>query len=76
MRTRIQTLAAIAVLSLLAAAPSSTAAQPAPDHGSCADFGANVSMLARTLGRDFGGTASTVASSGPHVFPDVVVHPE
>jgi hypothetical protein len=76
MRTRILRLAAVAVLSLLAVAPSSNAAQPVPDHGSCADFGANVSMLARTLGSDFGGAASTVASSGPRVFPEVVVRPE
>jgi hypothetical protein len=76
MQTRIPRLAAVAVVSLLAVAPSSNAAQPVPDHASCAAFGANVSMLARTLGPDFGATASTVASSGPGVFPEAVVRPE
>jgi hypothetical protein len=58
----------------LASAPASSA-QPA-QHGSCAAFGANVSGLARTLGADFGATASGVATSAPRAFPTVVVHPE
>jgi hypothetical protein len=76
MRTRMLTLAAAAGSLLFAVPAGSTAAQPVPDHGSCADFGANVSVLARTLGSDFGSTASTVASSGAGVFPQAVVRPE
>jgi len=76
MRTRILRLAVAAGLSLLAVPAGSTAASPVPDHGSCADFGANVSVLAQTLGSDFGSTASTVASSGAGVFPQDVVRPE
>jgi hypothetical protein len=62
--------------SLLAAPSASTAAQPVPDHGSCADFAANVSLLAQTLGGDFGATASGVAGSGAGVFAQAVVQPE
>ena len=58
MRTRIPRLAIAAALSLLAVPAGSSAASPVPDHGSCADFGANVSVLAQTLGSDFGSTAS------------------
>jgi hypothetical protein len=76
MRTRILRLAVAASLSLLTVPAGSTAASPVPDHGSCADFGANVSVLAQTLGSDFGSTASTVASSGAGVFPQAVVRPE
>jgi hypothetical protein len=76
MRTRIPRLAVAAALSLLAVPAGSAAASPVPDHGSCADFGANVSVLAETLGSDFGSTASAVASSGAGVFPQAVVQPE
>jgi hypothetical protein len=76
MRTRMLRLAAAAGLSLLAVPAGSTAAPPVPDHGSCADFGSNVSVLAQTLGSEFGRTASTVASSGAGVFPQAVVRPE
>ena len=76
MRTRVLKLAAVAGASVLGAAPASSLAQPVPDHASCAAFGANVATLAQTLGRDFGQTASTVASSGPGVFPQAVVRPE
>jgi hypothetical protein len=76
MRARMLTVAAATGSLLFAVQPSSGAAQPVADHGSCADFGANVSGLARTLGSDFGGTASMVASSGPGVFPQAVVRPE
>jgi hypothetical protein len=76
MRTRILRLAVVAGVSLLAVPAGSTAAPPVPDHASCADFGANVAFLAATLGSDFGGTASTVASSGAGVFPRAVVQPE
>jgi hypothetical protein len=76
MRIRILRLAVAACLSLVAVPASSSAAPPVPDHGSCADFGANVSGLAQALGSDFGGTASTVASSGAGVFPQAVVRPE
>jgi hypothetical protein len=55
-----------------AAAPSASA-EP---HGSCAAFGANVAGLARSLGPEFGATASGVASSAPRAFPTLVVHPE
>jgi hypothetical protein len=76
MRTRMLKLAATTGLALLAVAPGSIAAPPVPDHASCADFGANVSVLAQTLGSDFGSTASTVASSGAGAFPQAVVRPE
>ena len=76
MRIRILRLAVAAGLSLLALPAGSSAAAPVPDHGSCADFGANVSVLAQTLGSDFGSTASTVASSGAGAFPQAVVRPE
>jgi hypothetical protein len=76
MRTRMLRLTIAAGLSLLAVPARSAAGPPVPDHGSCADFGANVSVLAQTLGSDFGGTASTVASSGAGVFPQAVVRPE
>jgi hypothetical protein len=76
MRTRMLRLAAAAGLVLFAVPPGSIAAPPVPDHGSCGEFGANVSFLARTLGSDFGSTASTVASSGAGMFPQVVVRPE
>lgn len=76
MRTRMLRLTVAAGLSLLAVPAGSTAAPPVPDHESCADFGANVSALAQTLGSDFGSTASTVASSGAGVFPRIVVRPE
>ena len=58
------------------AASAGASAQPVPEHGSCAAFGANVAELARTLGADFGSTASGVASSSPRAFPERVVHPE
>jgi hypothetical protein len=75
MRTRsLAITAATGVLALTISAGA--AAQPVPQHGSCADFGANVANLAWTLGADFGATASTVASSAPGAFPDLVVHPE
>ena len=48
----------------------------APEHGSCAAFGANVASLATTLGPIFGSTASGVASSAPAAFPTLVVAPE
>ena len=76
MRTRILRLAVAAGLSVLVVPAGSTAASPVPDHGSCAGFGANVSVLAETLGGDFGSTASTVASSGAGVFLQAVVRPE
>ena len=76
MRTRMLRLAAAAGLSLLIVPPASTAAPPVPDHASCAAFGANVAVLAQTLGGDFGSIASTVASSGAGVFPQAVVRPE
>jgi hypothetical protein len=76
MRTRMLRVAAVSGALLFTAPAGSIAAPPVPDHGSCADFGANVSSLARTLGSDFGGVASTVASSGPGVFPQAVVRPE
>jgi hypothetical protein len=76
MRSRMLRVAAAMGLLLLAVAPDSLAAPPVPDHGSCADFGANVAALAQTLGSDFGTTASTVASSGAGVFPEAVVRPE
>ena len=63
--------------SLLLALPAGAHAQgPVSPHGSCAGFGANVATLATTLGGDFGATASSVASSGPGVFPAAVVRPE
>jgi hypothetical protein len=75
MRIRSLTItAATGVVALAASAGAS--AQPAPKHGSCADFGANVAGLARTLGADFGSTASGVASSAPGAFPELVVQPE
>lgn len=76
MRTRMLRLTVVAGLSLLAVPAGSAAAPPVPDHGSCAGFGANVSVLAQTLGSGFGGTASTLASSGAGVFPQAVVRPE
>ena len=76
MRIRILGLAVAASLSLVAVPAGASAAPPVPDHGSCAAFGANVSGLAQLLGKDFGGTASTVASSGAGVFPQAVVRPE
>jgi hypothetical protein len=66
-----------AVTGLLAlAVPAGAAAQPVPEHASCAGFGANVADLARTLGAGFGSTASGVASSAPGAFPELVVRPE
>jgi hypothetical protein len=76
MQIRSLSLTVAAGLSLLALPTGSTAASPVPDHGSCADFGANVSVLAQTLGSDFGSTASTFASSGAGAFPQAVVRPE
>ena len=76
MRTRTPALAALASSLLLGVATGSAGAQPAPDHGSCAAFGANVAGLAQALGGDFGATASSVARSGPAAFPNVVVYPE
>jgi hypothetical protein len=55
---------------------SPVAAAQAPEHGSCAAFGANVADLATALGPLFGATASGVASSGPAAFPTLVVAPE
>lgn len=55
---------------------SPTATAQAPEHSSCAAFGANVASLATTLGPVFGGTASGVASSGPAAFPTLIVAPE
>ena len=75
MRTRrFAVAAAVAVLAL--AAPAGAGAQPVPKHASCAEFGANVAMLARDLGRLFGATASRVATSGAGNFPEIVVRPE
>jgi hypothetical protein len=74
---RIRSLTITAATGLLAlAAAAGASAQPVPEHGSCAAFGANVANLARTLGAEFGATASGVASSRPGAFPNVVVHPE
>ena len=52
------------------------AAGQAPEHGSCAAFGANVAGLATALGPIFAATASGVASSAPRAFPTLVVAPE
>ena len=71
MRT-ISTLLAVGAVALT----SPVAAAQAPEHGSCAAFGANVAGLASTLGPLFGATASGVASSSPAAFPTVVVRPE
>ncbi len=67
---------AMIAASALALPVASAPAQPVTDHGSCASFGANVAGLAQALGSQFGAAASTVASSGPGVFPEVVVRPE
>jgi hypothetical protein len=75
MRTGTLTIAAATGLFALAAS-AGAAARPVPEHGSCAGFGANVADLARTLGADFGSTASGVASSAPRAFPELVVRPE
>jgi hypothetical protein len=73
MRTKtMSTIAAFGVIVL--AAPVASA--QAPEHGSCAGFGANVAGLATTLGPLFGATASGVASSAPAAFPTLVVAPE
>ena len=74
---RIGSLTVTAATGLLAlAATTNTSTQPVPEHGSCAAFGANVANLARTLGAEFGATASGVASCRPGAFRTVVVHPE
>jgi hypothetical protein len=73
MRTRtLSTSLAVGTLALT----SPVAAAQAPEHGSCAAFGANVAGLATTLGPIFGATASGVASSSPAAFPTLVVAPE
>ena len=55
---RITSLTITAATGLLALAGAAGAsAQPVPEHGSCAAFGANVATLARTLGAEFGATA-------------------
>jgi hypothetical protein len=74
MRSSSLTIAAATGL-LALAAPAGAAAQPVPEHASCAGF-ANVADLARTLGAGFGSTASGVASSAPGAFPELVVRPE
>jgi hypothetical protein len=76
MNRRMPLLATIATTSALALPVAPAIGQPVPDHASCAPFGANVAGLAQALGGDFGATASTVASSGPGVFPQAVVRPE
>lgn len=73
MRKAILTAAAVGLLTNVAAAPAS--AEP-PTKGGCQDFGANVASLGRTLGGQFGATASGVASSGPQAFPTFIVFPE
>jgi hypothetical protein len=75
MRTSSLTIAAATGL-LALAAPAGAAAQPVPEHASCAGFGGNVADLARTLGAAFGSTASGVASSALGAFPELVVRPE
>jgi hypothetical protein len=73
MRTKTISLTlAVAVLGVTAPVASAQA----PEHGSCAAFGANVATLATTLGPIFGSTASGVASSAPAAFPTLVVAPE
>ena len=74
MRTTLLTIATAAAALAFGAAEAS--GQPEPGHASCAEFGANVASLATSLGPVFGATASTVASSGPQVFPTVIVGPE
>ena len=64
----------LAIGAIAFASPTATA--QAPEHGSCAAFGANVAGLATALGPVFGANASGVASSGPAAFPTVVVEPE
>ena len=61
---------------LLALTAASSASADPPTPGGCQAFGQNVAGLATTLGATFGATASGVASSGPAVFPNAVVHPE
>jgi hypothetical protein len=73
MRTKTISLA-LAVATLGITTP--VAAAQAPEHGSCAAFGANVAGLATALGPIFGSTASGVASSAPGAFPTLVVGPE
>jgi hypothetical protein len=73
MRTK-AILLTLAVAALAVATP--VASGQAPEHRSCAAFGANVAGLATTLGSVFGSTASGVASSAPRAFPTLVVAPE
>ena len=63
----------VVIFLLVLGLAGSAGAQPL---GGCAAFGANVADLAMTLRVDFGATASSVATSTPGAFPDLVVAPE
>jgi hypothetical protein len=71
-RTVFMVAAAGSMLTLLALPAS---AEPRT-QGGCQAFGRQVALLGQTLGRDFGATASGVASSGPQALPTAVVFPE
>jgi hypothetical protein len=62
---------------VLLVAPA-TAASAEPGTGGCRDFGQSVSSLATTVfpKGQFGGNASSVATSRPRAFAEIVVHPE
>ena len=73
MRTRVVAAIAVGMLCPLMAAQS-VGAQPT--SAGCQAFGNNVAGLARTLGGEFGASASSVATRFPKAFPTLVVKPE